>query len=200
MAYKDIKNYRHRLKERAVYVLGEKCQCCGYDKCLSALEFHHIDPDIKEFSFCENTNRSWESVRSELKKCILVCANCHREIHSNLISNLQLTSSFSEERAKEIDKLVENVKKHKIYYCSSCGIEVSKGHDYCPKCAALKKRLVSRPSREELKFLIRNKPFTQIGKQYGVSDNAIRKWCLIEDLPNKSSIIKQYTDEEWELI
>ena len=61
-------------------------------------------------------------------------------------------------------------------------------------------RTVERPSRKELKQLIRTKPFTQIGKMYGVSDNAIRKWCDFEKLPRKKNEINKYTDEEWELI
>ena len=52
-------------------------------------------------------------------------------------------------------------------------------------------------SREELKNLIRNKPFIQIGKQYNVSDNTIRKWCDKLNLPRKVSDIKQYSDEDW---
>ena len=51
MSYKDIKSFRTRLKERAVYVLGEKCACCGYNKCIKALDFHHLDPKQKEFDF-----------------------------------------------------------------------------------------------------------------------------------------------------
>lgn len=200
MSYQNIKDFRQRLKERAVYVLGGKCQCCGYNKCSAALEFHHLNPDIKEFTFSDNTNRSWENTRNELKKCILVCANCHREIHANLIDNSNLSSSFDEKRAKEIDELVAKTKTHSIYYCKICGIEVWRGNEYCPKCAAILKRKTARPSREELKSLIRNKPFTKIGAEFGVSDNAIRKWCISENLPSKSSIIKSYTDEEWELL
>lgn len=63
-----------------------------------------------------------------------------------------------------------------------------------------RQRTVERPSREELKQLIRTKPFTQIGKIYGVSDNAIRKWCDFEKLPRKKNEINKYTDEEWALI
>lgn len=55
-------------------------------------------------------------------------------------------------------------------------------------------------SREELKKLIRTTPFVQIGKQFNVSDNAIRKWCDKYNLPRKVSDIKKYSDEEWELI
>ena len=61
-------------------------------------------------------------------------------------------------------------------------------------------RIVERPSREELKILIREKPFTQIGEMYGVSDNAIRKWCDAEGLPRKKTDINKMTDEEWEKI
>ena len=55
-------------------------------------------------------------------------------------------------------------------------------------------------TREELKELIRTKPFTQIGKQFNVSDNAIRKWCGKFNLPRKSTEIKEITDEEWKNI
>ena len=111
MSYQNVKDYRQRLKERATYVMGEKCQYCGYNRCITALEFHHLDPNQKDFSFGSNTNRSWENTKEELKKCILVCANCHREIHNGLIDNLSLSSSFDVEKAKEIDALVEAVKK-----------------------------------------------------------------------------------------
>ena len=58
-------------------------------------------------------------------------------------------------------------------------------------------RKVLLPTRDELKELIRHKPFTQIGKDFGVSDNAVRKWCKTYELPYKSSEIKKFSDEEW---
>lgn len=63
-----------------------------------------------------------------------------------------------------------------------------------------KQRKVERPNREELKYLIRTLPFTQIGKMYGVSDNAVRKWCDFEKLPRKKKEINSYSDSEWEKI
>lgn len=200
MSYKNVKDFRQRLKDRAVYVMGNKCMCCGYDKCVQALEFHHLNLEEKDFSFGSNANRSWASTRNELQKCILVCANCHREIHYGLIDNSTLTSSFDEEKAKEIDALVDDTKAHKVWYCKECGAEVSSGNDCCPKCAHKKMRIADRPTREELKSLIRTTPFTQIGKMFNVSDNSIRKWCKAENLPSKVSEIKTYTDEEWEVI
>lgn len=60
-----------------------------------------------------------------------------------------------------------------------------------------KKEMKTRPSREELKALIRITPFLTIGKKYGVCDNAIRKWCKAYNLPYKSSVIRKMTDDEW---
>jgi len=57
-----------------------------------------------------------------------------------------------------------------------------------------------RTTREELKALIRDKPFTQIADMFNVSDNAIRKWCVRMNLPDKSTHIKRYSDSEWEVI
>lgn len=58
-------------------------------------------------------------------------------------------------------------------------------------------RFVERCSREELKALIRNTPFTTIGKHFNVSDNAIRKWCDFYNLPRRVKDIKAFSDEEW---
>ena len=200
MSYQRVKDFRVRLKERAVYVMGGKCSICGYDKCQSALEFHHLNPEEKEFTFSSNTNRAWSIVREELKKCTLVCSNCHREIHSEYISNIGINSSFNEDRAKEIDVIVEETKNKKKYYCKYCGIEVYRGNDCCIACASINLRVVDRPNRQELKNLIRTLSFVQIGKIYGVTDNSIRKWCDKYNLPRKKTDINNFTDEQWELI
>ena len=62
---------------------GGKCQRCGYNKCLKALEFHHLDPSQKDFTISNDHFKLAEAVE-ESKKCILICANCHRELHDNL--------------------------------------------------------------------------------------------------------------------
>ena len=72
---------RRALKQRAVDYMGGKCQCCGYNKHVGVLDFHHLDPTTKEFSISgRGMTRSWEKIQAELNKCVLVCANCHREI------------------------------------------------------------------------------------------------------------------------
>ena len=63
---------------------GNKCQICGYNKCSSALEFHHLNPEEKEGIVSNSYGTIKESLK-EAKKCILICANCHREVHEKLI-------------------------------------------------------------------------------------------------------------------
>ncbi len=94
----------------------------------------------------------------------------------------------------------KNIKQH--YYCKDCGVEISSSKaERCEKCARIASRtVVNRPNRAELKQLIRTLPFTKIATQYGVSDNAIRKWCNVENLPCTKKEIKKYTDKEWALL
>ena len=81
-----VQRRREKLKLLAVEYKGGECEVCGYKKCVNALEFHHIDPNEKEFGVGENRyTRSIEAIKKELDKCILVCSNCHREIHAGLI-------------------------------------------------------------------------------------------------------------------
>lgn len=68
-------------KKKSVEFLGGRCQICGYDRCLSALSFHHRDPRKKKFSIASSYNVSWKKLEKELKKCDLLCLNCHAEVH-----------------------------------------------------------------------------------------------------------------------
>lgn len=80
--YAQTKRWKTKLK--AIEYKGGKCERCGYNKCHDALEFHHLNPDEKDFGIgCGNTY-SWERTKSELDKCIMLCANCHREEHFRL--------------------------------------------------------------------------------------------------------------------
>lgn len=60
------------------------CSICGYNNCLEAIEFHHVNPKEKEFRLSEMASRKKEIIQLEMSKGILVCANCHREIHYGL--------------------------------------------------------------------------------------------------------------------
>ena len=82
-----VQRRRDKIKEMSVQYKGNKCCMCGYDKYIGALEFHHLDSSQKDFGIsAKGYTRSFEKVKEELDKCILVCSNCHKEIHAGLIN------------------------------------------------------------------------------------------------------------------
>ena len=89
----QITKTRKLKKRRLIEALGNRCQMCGYDKCDSALEFHHLDSTKKDSDFNNMFSHNWNWKRCvlEVSKCILLCANCHREHHNE---NVPLPGSF----------------------------------------------------------------------------------------------------------
>ena len=81
---KQIKTRRkqraHENKKKAIRLLGGKCTRCGYDKCIAALDFHHIDGKMKDYEISKIIS-NWVKMKQEIKKCVLLCSNCHREEH-----------------------------------------------------------------------------------------------------------------------
>ena len=75
-----VVDWRKRTKLKLIEYKGGKCEICGYNKCIAALEFHHLDPNEKDFTI-SGSSKSFEHLKEEVDKCILVCANCHRELH-----------------------------------------------------------------------------------------------------------------------
>lgn len=183
-----VVDYRRRIKIALVQSCGGKCGICNLVFPSYVFEFHHINPKDKKFSLSGGSTIGKDKIANEAKKCIMVCANCHRLIeYSGTIYSL--TSNFNEE----------------IFYKTINELNGTTKRLNEKKRAEIKKSLKDankplRPSREELKFLIRNYPFLQIGKKYGVSDNAIRKWCIKYHLPNKVSQISLISDKDWEHI
>lgn len=87
--YAHVKNFRRKKKEQLVNQFGGKCCICGYSKSVRNLSFHHVDPSTKSFGIATKGNDlGITKVIDEAKKCILVCANCHGEIHDGLIDAL----------------------------------------------------------------------------------------------------------------
>lgn len=81
----NVQRRREKLKTLSIEYLGGCCQHCGYNKFAGALEFHHKDPTQKDFGISSSGHtRSWEKIKVELDKCLLLCANCHREEHGRL--------------------------------------------------------------------------------------------------------------------
>jgi len=70
------------VKAAAIKLLGSKCASCAWQGNQAALQFHHINPKEKEFVIGNVANKSWDVIKKELKKCMLLCANCHSIRHS----------------------------------------------------------------------------------------------------------------------
>lgn len=73
---------RQKVKQQSVDYLGGKCSKCGYNKCIAALEFHHLNPKQKDKDYEYYKWKFDNKLKSELDKCVLLCANCHREEHN----------------------------------------------------------------------------------------------------------------------
>ena len=120
-----VSTWRKNLKQRALALFGHKCSVCGYSRCAAALEFHHLDPSKKEFSLSKvyANPRKWSEVIQELEKCALLCANCHREVHQNI---LHLDSNKKYILIETDYRLAE-----KTHHTCTCGSVIRLSEKYC---------------------------------------------------------------------
>jgi hypothetical protein len=254
-----VKAWRKGIKSKIVESMGGKCCICGYNNCNDALELHHIDPMQKDFGFGKVTAnpKSWNKIVIELRKCVLICSNHHKEVHCGKITipedykkfneayfkNTQLglgselfdkcpicgdikpitkltcsrkcASSKTHSIVWDKDKLFSLIGEDKSYmdigellsvsgmavskavkrffpelyklkeskispkrFCSKCNTEITKGSKsgLCSICFSFNRRKIGRPTKEELTEKLKTNSWSSIAREYGVSDNAIRKW------------------------
>ena len=131
-----VKRWRHNTKVRMLIAMGGQCVCCGYSRCDDALEFHHIDSEEKDFAMgsIRANPKNWEAAVEELRKCVLVCANCHREIHAGLREIPLNATRFDESCADyKSPKFVGLMNA-----CPVCNESKDTTHMTCsPRCAAV---------------------------------------------------------------
>ena len=114
-----ISERRRKLKLKYIEYKGGACVKCNYNKCPAALTFHHLDPNEKDFGIAENGKiRSFDKIKNELDKCILLCQNCHAETHyEESEKNRQL-------KLQEINSQKTIFEKSKLVNCNFCNKEV----------------------------------------------------------------------------
>lgn len=183
----DAKNkvVRDRLKKRGC--IEYRCDICGCDSSWNGKPLTLV-LDHKNGNNSDN----------RLENLHWVCPNCNSQLNTTGFHGIKKYNQFGQKLKKDIA-----IKKSKYNYCIDCGKAISLRATRCKECQD-KTKIISPDnlpiSRDELKKMIRGTPFTAIGKKFGITDNAIRKWCKKLQLPFKSSVIKKYTDEEWNKI
>jgi hypothetical protein len=167
-----VKKWRSVTKIRMVDAMGGKCQCCGYDRCNNSLAFHHLDPAQKENGFGDirSNPSNWINIVEELRKCILVCHNCHSEIHAGIRGIPDVYNTFNEE-------FLDYKASFEAEYdnCSICNNKKTLTRKFCSaKCAATNKRKVDWDSIDLLQ-LMKDNTITQLVEKLGISNAAIYK-------------------------
>ena len=216
----DFPQKSQKFRKPLIKLRGQQCECCKNTTWLNQpinVEVHHIDGDKSNNQLenlqllCPNCHSYTNNYGSKNKKQsditdneLIIALQNSSSIRQALLSLGMSDAGGNYTRARQLIKdnnihLVEKTLKEKENFCIDCGKVIYPGSLRCVQCNGIKNKTYS-ISREELKSLIRTKPFTQIGKQFNVSDNTIRKWCDNYNLPRKSSEIKTYSDKEWELI
>lgn len=163
--YKDTLKRRRDFKQQCIDYKGNKCSICGYNKCMAALDFHHIDPTQKDFNISKARVCSPnDKIKLELDKCLLICSNCHRELHFN---------------ETDVIDYVPEIKIKQDLKCKDCNKSITKKDGRCLDCLQLfRDKQTKRPSKEQLEqdIIDLKHNMCAIGRKYGVSDNAVRKW------------------------
>ena len=158
-----------RRKAKLIMMKGGQCSQCGYKRNFAALCFHHLDPTTKllELDCRVLSNHSWKVIMTEAAKCILVCLNCHQEIHHPL---QEIDVDTVDTTPSEKDPSLSN-------FCCDCGKrnDSSPYADRCHDCSLTRQTHIVWPPTEELLELLKHNSYLAVGRMLGVSDNAIRK-------------------------
>lgn len=165
-----VKKWRSSTKDRMVEAMGGKCQCCGYSKTNKALAFHHVDPTKKDMGFGDTraNPKSWNKIVEELRKCILVCHNCHSEIHDGIRDLPKKYTKFNEDFS-DYRKIID------YDNCPVCGTEKPVKQKFCShKCAQTNKRKVDWDNIDLLDLMSKH-TISDLEKMLGISNAAIYK-------------------------
>lgn len=177
--HKNRPQYQHnRAWNRKLFIiqrLGGKCIVCGYNKNLSALAFHHKNPEFKSFNldFRKISGSTMKKILNEVAKCELLCHNCHSELHNPDLEMYKLKKVLP----KHISLKILNT-------CRCCGdfITENKKILFCEKCSKFRQRKTKYPPINELIQMVKVSSYVAVGKKLGVTDNAIRKHLRVRGI------------------
>lgn len=187
-------SWRKRTKARMIEAMGSKCYLCGLVDVPQVYDFHHLEPLEKKFGFggMRANPTAWSKAIVELRKCVMLCSNCHRKVTAGCVVLGGAKTTFNEDFSSYGTPVPKRVKVI-FANCAFCGKEFQKytaAHRYCDEVCRkktvldlyddaprLRPRKVKRPSKVRLQELVDTTSWSAIGRMYGVSDNAIKKWA-----------------------
>lgn len=174
MSYKSTQRWRYKAKIWLIELMGGKCRICNYDKYQGNLVCHHVGEKTETLSRLINSCASWDKILTEAKKCVLLCHNCHGEVHANLMVCPSININDIEERYKII---VDKIPFPKTKLCIKCGInKVNEPlkNEYCSiACYQIDSYKIVWPNN--LPDLVKESNVTRVAKLLGVSGNAVKK-------------------------
>jgi len=174
-----VKKWRKNTKKRIIKAMGGKCVCCGYSRCDEALELHHLQGNKKDFGFgsIRANPVSWEKIVKELRKCVLICCLCHRELHNGLRKLPEKVDYFDEKYSR-----YEEVRE--LHLCSVCGKRAYATNKTCSsKCAAKLSNGFDWDKIDLLTLIEKSSSYTEIGDKIGISACAVIKRSKKMGLP-----------------
>lgn len=172
-----VSAHRTGRKKALVAYFGGSCKICGYSTYHGALHFHHVDPNTKKFGLARGgVTRSLRKCIKEAGQCVLVCSNCHAELHAGLIA----LPDNSEEAAAVADKLLQELQQKdddraKRKWCGICGAKKFKTARRCKACFGRSRERIVWPAYEELIEMVAKTSKIAVAKKLGVSESAVRK-------------------------
>lgn len=173
--YEAVKDWRRNTKLRLSSSFGNKCGICGYDRCVEAFEFHHLQPDNKEFSL--SSGMSWDKIVVEARKCVMLCSNCHREVHNDI-------STIPEDVKRFDENFVNYIPEKLCDECPICGALKSIARLTCSISCAAKKKSNIKWADYNLKELYEEiGTYTGVAKYIGnISDVSVKKRMMREGI------------------
>ena len=173
---KKVNAWRSKTKSIIINIMGGKCIICGYCKSTRALALHHLVPSEKEFqiSSIKASRFAWSKIIKELQKCILVCHNCHCEIHDGLV--IISNKSIIDDKFFNYDYAFSIHKKDKLYdECPICHKSKPIQLKHCSKECANRSQYKVLWDEIDLVEELKNKTAVQLASELGCSDVAIHK-------------------------
>lgn len=172
---KGVVDWRKRTKLKAVVYKGGGCLICGYSRCVRALTFHHLDPEQKDFSLGGKC-LAWETIKAELDKCVLLCGNCHDEVHdgmTDLTPHLSRNPTPAEGEVALQRAWPTRVKVPPT--CPDCGATVPVTGHKCLPCARKAQQRIVWPPYQEILASVRTLGVEAAARALGVTGNGVRK-------------------------